>query len=1009
MYDKINNCIFDEFCSNYKIICLSETQVSNYDFLNSKLQDYKVLHDEKVYATHGLCVLVSPDVQAHVTQIKGCKSSQILWLEIDEKVLGFKFILGCIYLPCESSCHFDAGIFESIIDDITSFNHPICLIGDCNSRTGQCTDLPDNDLIDQLFDLQDVTDNVFLHLNRNNVPLKRVSQDNHVNNNGRRLLEILKTSGLSIVNGRLDGEIGNLTCYTFNGGQSLIDYTIVSPEMYNICDSLYVHDFDPLLSDTHCAIELQLKDLTHSVPEHPVNANVQPGNDNTLKEDILYGTHINDFKFTWNNEKGKVYEDSLRNVDLSYVKDQCNDCNVNPSQENVDRLFDTINKIMIEKATDCGICKLKNMTEPITKKSKNCKPWFDNECRRVRDDYYRVKNKLKFTNMDERMKKIRFASKRYKDILNTKRSNYFNELHKKLRNLKSNNSKDYWNFLNNSCRKKRTMSPIELEVFKEHFQKISTSNVETDVEFDTNLCDVTITEELNIEFSATEIKLLIKKLKNGKACGIDHIRNEMLKSCSDGMLDIFVSLFNIVLNTGIVPEAWCIGFILPLYKNKGSAADPDNYRGITLLSCVGKLFTALLNERMTKYLDAIGGIGDEQAGFRQDHSTIDHIFALHAIINMYLQDGKRIYCAFIDYKKAFDFVDRVSLWNKLLSMGVNGKLLLLIHNLYKHAKSCIKMDGKISEYFNCNVGVRQGENLSPLLFAIFLNDFEFSISRKYGGLSHLANEIKTNLSDEDVEYFLKIYALLYADDTVVLAESEVELQRALNAVYEYCNNWNLTVNTDKTKIVIFSRGKVTSYPAFVFGHSNIEVVDDYVYLGVKFHYNGSFQATIDKQISQAKKAYYALLNKIRRLQLPVDISIQLFDQLVLPVLLYGCEVWGYSNLKQLEVFHRKFIKEILNIDLSAPSCIVYGDSGTLPVINHVKQRMMSYFVRLCNGKQSKLSYIMYRVTRKRYENEPDFYSPWIDMLENSWNDLGMRDIWTNEGMGFSNDYLKKSC
>ena len=98
---------------------------------------------------------------------------------------------------------------------------------------------------------------------------------------------------------------------------------------------------------------------------------------------------------------------------------------------------------------------------------------------------------------------------------------------------------------------------------------------------------------------------------------------------------------------------------MPLYKDKGSLNDPDNYRGITLLSCVGKLFTAVLNDRVTKYLDAVGGIGDEQAGFRQGHSTIDHIFALHAILNIYLSAGKRVYCAFIDYKKAFDFVDRV--------------------------------------------------------------------------------------------------------------------------------------------------------------------------------------------------------------------------------------------------------------------------------------------------------------------------------------------------------------
>ena len=208
-------------------------------------------------------------------------------------------------------------------------------------------------------------------------------------------------------------------------------------------------------------------------------------------------------------------------------------------------------------------------------------------------------------------------------------------------------------------------------------------------------------------------------------------------------------------------------------------------------------------------------MGEEQAGFRYAYSTIDHIFTLNAIIDFYLKERKKLFCAFIDYRKAFDFVDRTSLWMKLISTGINGNLLRVIHNLYAGAKSCVKLNGKMSEYFNCNVGVRQGENLSPLLFAIFLNDFEYTISRKYSGLTTLADETNALLSDEDVEYFIKMYVLLYADDTIVLAESPEELQKALNAVFEYCRDWKLTVNTTKTKIVIFSNRKVRSLVVFI--------------------------------------------------------------------------------------------------------------------------------------------------------------------------------------------------
>ena len=188
---------------------------------------------------------------------------------------------------------------------------------------------------------------------------------------------------------------------------------------------------------------------------------------------------------------------------------------------------------------------------------------------------------------------------------------------------------------------------------------------------------------------------------------------------------IIVKVFNVVLSSGLVPSVWCIGMIKPLYKKKGAIDDPDNYRGITLLSCVGKLFTACINARLTEYLDCAGIIGEEQAGFRGSYSTMHHIFTLHCLIDLYLHRRRRIYCAFIDYRKAFDLIDRSCLWSKLISNGINGNIIRIVYNMYQNAKSCIKLGHNLSNSFACNIGVRQGENLSPLLFAMYLNDFDF--------------------------------------------------------------------------------------------------------------------------------------------------------------------------------------------------------------------------------------------------------------------------------------------
>ena len=125
------------------------------------------------------------------------------------------------------------------------------------------------------------------------------------------------------------------------------------------------------------------------------------------------------------------------------------------------------------------------------------------------------------------------------------------------------------------------------------------------------------------------------------------------------------------------------------------------------------------------------------------------------------------------------------LWTNLICNGINGKILRVIHNMYVNAKSGVQQGTSASDVFPCNIGVR-GDNLSPLLFALYLNYFELSISKKFRCLELLNREIKEALSDDDVEYFVRIFCLLYADDSVVLAESPTELQAALDAVHGFC-------------------------------------------------------------------------------------------------------------------------------------------------------------------------------------------------------------------------------
>ena len=283
-------------------------------------------------------------------------------------------------------------------------------------------------------------------------------------------------------------------------------------------------------------------------------------------------------------------------------------------------------------------------------------------------------------------------------------------------------------------------------------------------------------------------------------------------------------------------------------------------------------------------------------------------------------------------------MDRTLLWQRILESNVNGKLFRVIYNMYDAAHSSIKVGNNFSEVFHCNIGVRQGENLSPILFAMLINEFKNNLSTQYNGV-HL-----NQLYNTDIEVQLKLFTLLYADDTTVLAETERELQSALDAIQEYCNNMRLTVNTQKTKVMIFSRGKLRKYQNSMFGGSILDVTYEYVYLGVNFNYNPSFIKAIEQHISRAKRAMFAIVTKSRRLSLPLETLFELFDRVVLSVVLYASEIY----------------RNAFKLSKSTPSVMIYRETGTTPLHITIEKRMIGYWLQIIMGSSSKLNYQIYK-------------------------------------------------
>ena len=406
-----------------------------------------------------------------------------------------------------------------------------------------------------------------------------------------------------------------------------------------------------------------------------------------------------------------------------------------------------------------------------------------------------------------------------------------------------------------------------------------------------------------------------------------------------------------------------------------------------MLSNLGKLFTAILNNRLNKIADRYDIINGSQSGFRKHFSTTDNLFILKSLIDISASSKKKLFCCFVDFKQAFDTVWRAGLWRKLTQHGINGKCFEFIHSMYQNIKSKVTNDEGSSQFFDCNVGVRQGENLSPFLFSIFLNDLEWYL------VSKNVSSLELDVNSDDIHIFLKLLLLLYADDTIIFSNDSEQLQNAMNVFDGYCKKWHLTVNIQKTKIVIFSKGRANRDYRFMFRAEPIEIVKEYKYLGVFLGQSGSYVSAKKHIAEQANKASFALMKKIRNLDLPIDIQIDLFNKTVKPILLYGCELWGIRNIDNLERIQLKFYKQTLNLKKSTPSNMIYGELGVTPIYIDVQTRIISFWKKLINSPiENKLSSNVYKIIYEMHASNK-IVSPWIKFVKHLLCSLGFPVIW----------------
>ena len=301
-----------------------------------------------------------------------------------------------------------------------------------------------------------------------------------------------------------------------------------------------------------------------------------------------------------------------------------------------------------------------------------------------------------------------------------------------------------------------------------------------------------------------------------------------------------LSLYNKLLDSGIFPESWGEGIIVPIFK--GGNLEAKDFRGITLNNIISKIYSKLLVTRLTKWSDKHQKFIENQFGFQKGKSTVDCIFIIHALISKTLASKKKLYVAFLDWEKMFDRIDRAFLWQKLLSESVSTKFIQAIRAMYSSVKSFIRYKHATSDFINTYIGVKQGDPLSSILCLFFLNDILSSINCNLDGIMNLEE--------------LQIFLLLFADDGILFSQNPQTLQSMLNDVQLYCETWGLRLNVAKTKIMIFEKGRHTTYN-FHINNQLIEIVSSFKYLGVYLYKNGNWYRT-QKRASQ--HASYSLHN-----------------------------------------------------------------------------------------------------------------------------------------------------
>ena len=491
--------------------------------------------------------------------------------------------------------------------------------------------------------------------------------------------------------------------------------------------------------------------------------------------------------------------------------------------------------------------------------------------------------------------------------------------------------------------------------------------------------DLPVMEELDSLPTMVELSRAIDCLACGKAPGNDGIPPEVLKCGKEILLQPLHDLLTLCWEQGQIPQELKDANIVTLYKNKGDKSDCNNYRGISLLSIVGKAFARVALTRLQTLASRV--LPESQCGFRAGRSTIDMIFSLRQLQEKCREQHMPLYIAFVDLTKAFDLVSRSGLFQILVKIGCPTHLLNIIKQFHENMQGTVCYNGATSEAFPVSSGVKQGCVLAPTLFAIFFsillqyafkNNSEgiYIHTRADGRLFNIARlKAKTKIRK------ILLRELLFADDAALISHTADGLQNLVSSFSAACKEFGLTISIKKTNIMAQD---AASLPTITIDDCNLDAVDSFTYLGSNISSTLSLEDEISSRIGKAATVMARLYKRVwSNAKLTARTKLQVYQACVLSTLLYGCESWTtYTrHERRLNSFHLRCLRRILDIKWQekVPNTEVLAQasmSSIAAILSQRRLRWLGHVKRMQSGRIPKDVLYSELATGKRSVGRP---------------------------------------